>query len=281
MGKKRITITIDERLLKKIDLLSESATIGKNRSNVIENILMQSLNKPLKTAIILAGGKGTRLRPLTYEIPKPLVPIKGKPILYHIIEELKRNGIENVIIAAGYKAESIMKALGNGDNFGINITYSIENRPLGTGGAVRKACELVEEFPVLVVNGDNLFHMDINSFYEFHNSLRVSSHILATIALTTVEDTTGYGVVELEGNRIKKFYEKPEKKPKSKLINAGIYIAEKELIDLVPKNRFFSIEKQLFEKLAQQNMLAGYIFNGPWYPTDTFERYELAIKKWK
>jgi len=281
MAKKRITITVDENLLKKIDLLSESATIGKNRSNVIEKLLMQNLNKPLKTAIILAGGKGTRLRPLTYEIPKPLVPIKGKPVLFHILEELKRNGVERVIIAAGYKAESIMKALGNGDNFGINIDYSIENRPLGTGGAVKKACELVDEFPVLVVNGDNLFHMNLPSFFEFHNSLRLSSNILATIALTTVEDTSGYGVVELEGHKIKKFYEKPEKKPRSKLINAGIYIAEKELIDLIPKNKFFSVEKQLFEKLAEQNLLAGYIFNGPWYPTDTFERYELAIKKWK
>jgi NDP-sugar pyrophosphorylase family protein len=279
--KKRITITIDENLLKKIDVLSNKEILGKNRSNIIENILMKTLNKPFKNAIILAGGKGTRLRPLTYEIPKPLVPIKGKPVLFHVIEELKRNGIENVIIAAGYKAESIMNAIGNGENFGMNISYSIENKPLGTGGALKKACELVDEFPILVINGDNLFHMNLSSFFEFHTSLRLSSKILATIALTTVEDTTGYGIVELEGNRIKKFYEKPQKKPKSKLINIGIYIAEKELIDLIPKNKFFIIEKQLFEKLAEQNMLAGYIFNGPWYPTDTFERYEIAIKKWE
>jgi NDP-sugar pyrophosphorylase family protein len=279
--KKRITITIDENLLKKIDVLSNKEILGKNRSNIIENILMKTLNKPFKNAIILAGGKGTRLRPLTYEIPKPLVPIKGKPVLFHVIEELKRNGIENVIIAAGYKAESIMNAIGNGENFGMNISYSIENKPLGTGGALKKACELVDEFPILVINGDNLFHMNLSSFFEFHTSLRLSSKILATIALTTVEDTTGYGIVELEGNRIKKFYEKPQKKPKSKLINTGIYIAEKELIDLIPKNKFFIIEKQLFEKLAEQNMLAGYIFNGPWYPTDTFERYEIAIKKWE
>jgi NDP-sugar pyrophosphorylase family protein len=281
MAKRRVTITLDEKLLEKIDLLSNNSKFGRNRSNVIESFLMQTLNKPIKTSIILAGGKGTRLRPLTYEIPKPLVPIKGKPVLFHIIEELKRNGISNIIIAAGYKAESIMKALGNGENFGININYSIENKPLGTGGAVKRACEFVEEFPVLVVNGDNLFHMDLTSFFEFHNSLRLSSQILATIALTTVENTSGYGVVELEGSKIKRFYEKPEKKPKSKLINTGIYIAEKELIELIPKNKFFSIEKQLFEKLAEQNKLAGYIFNGPWYPTDTLERYEIAIKKWK
>jgi len=281
MVKKRITITIEEDLLKKIDLLSEGGLLGRNRSNVIENVLMQNLNKPLTTAIILAGGKGTRLRPLTYEIPKPLVPIKGKPILYHTLEELKRNGIENVIIAAGYKADSVIKALGDGDKFGLNISYSVENRPLGTGGGLRKACDLVKDFPVLVINGDNLFHMDIPSFFKFHSSTKLSSEVIGTIALTTVEDTTGYGVVELEGSKIKKFYEKPERKPKSKLINTGIYIAEKELVEMIPRNKFFSIEKQLFEKLAEQDKLAGYIFNGPWYPTDTFERYELAIKKWK
>jgi len=281
MVKKRITITIEEDLLKKIDLLSGGGVLGRNRSNVIENVLMQNLNKPLTTAIILAGGKGTRLRPLTYEIPKPLVPIKGKPILYHTLEELKRNGIENVIIAAGYKADSVIKALGDGDKFGLNISYSVENRPLGTGGGLRKACDLVKDFPVLVINGDNLFHMDIPSFFKFHSSAKLSSEVIGTIALTTVEDTTGYGVVELEGSKIKKFYEKPERKPKSKLINTGIYIAEKELVEMIPRNKFFSIEKQLFEKLAEQDKLAGYIFNGPWYPTDTFERYELAIKKWK
>ena len=281
MVKKRITITVEEDLLKKIDLLSEGGVLGRNRSNVIENVLMQNLNKPLTTAIILAGGKGTRLRPLTYEIPKPLVPIKGKPILYHTLEELKRNGIENVIIAAGYKADSVIKVLGDGDKFGLNISYSVENRPLGTGGGLRKACDLVKDFPVLVINGDNLFHMDIPSFFKFHSSTKLSSEVIGTIALTTVEDTTGYGVVELEGSKIKKFYEKPERKPKSKLINAGIYIAEKELVEMIPRNKFFSIEKQLFEKLAEQDKLAGYIFNGPWYPTDTFERYELAIKKWK
>lgn len=285
MAKTKISISIDEELLKNLEYTWTKIEKAKprNRSVMVEEFLRKAIERQkCTTAIILAGGKGTRLRPLTYEVPKPLVPIKGKPLIMHTIEQLSKNGVKNFVIAVGYKAEEIIKTLGDGSSLGVNIKYSIEKTPLGTGGAVKKAASLVEEFPVLVVNGDNLFKLDIAKFFDSHMGLKYENpQLLGTIALTTVNDVTGYGVVTLEGGYIKEFIEKPTKEVESNIINAGIYLAEKELIEMIPSNKFVSMEKDIFQEVSKEGKLGGFVFNGPWYPTDNFERYELAIKKWK
>ena len=274
MNKKRVTITLDKDLILSLDKLVDGLKI-RNRSHAVEFMLRKALNqKRLKKAYILAGGKGTRLRPITYEIPKPMVPIKGRPILEHTIELLRKYDVREVIISIGYLGNKIREYFGDGSKFGVKITYIEEDEEMGTAGALRLAKPLLDE-PFLMFNGDNLVNIDIDSFYEFHRD----GGGLATIALTTVDNPTSYGVAVLKGSRIKAFIEKP-KTPPSKLINAGVYVLEPEVIDLVPKG-YSMIELEVFPKILEKNKLLGYPFEGQWFPTDNTERYEKAIKEWR
>jgi len=268
--KERITVTLNKHLLSDLDNLIDGVSI-----RAIEFLLKKALNrKKLKKAYILAGGKGTRLRPITYEIPKPMVPIKGRPILEHTIELLRKYDVRDVIITIGYLGEKIKEYFGDGSKFGVKITYIEEDEALGTAGALRLAKPLLDE-TFIMFNGDNLVNIDIESLYEFHKQGKAK----ATIALTTVDDPTSYGVAVLEGPRIKAFLEKP-KNPPSKLINAGVYILEPEIIDLVPKGPSM-IETDVFPQILEQGKLFGYPFEGQWLPTDNTERYERAIKEWR
>ncbi len=225
-------------------------------------------------AIILAGGLGTRLRPLTENIPKPLLTIKGKPIIEHALLNFKKHGITDVILSIGYRAELIKEYFGDGSKWGMNIEYCIEDAPLGTGGAIRKAAENINE-KFLVINGDNLADFDWTELIATHE--RNPAKI--TLALFPVEDVTQFGIAELEGEKIKRFIEKPKvEEAPSNLNNAGGYVMEKDVLEMLPEG-FCMIERDCFEKLSPSGVIFSCCHNGQWFPTDTLEKYYRAEEK--
>ncbi|MEM4390637.1 MAG: nucleotidyltransferase family protein [Candidatus Diapherotrites archaeon] len=230
----------------------------------------------ISQAFILAGGKGERLKPLTLETPKPLIKILGKPILQYNIELLANQGISKIILSTGYLHEKIENFFKNGEDFGVEITYSVENQPLGTGGALKNCKEKLDERFVML-NGDNIANYDFKKTNKFHEK----SNAGATLQLVEVEDITGFGVAKLNKGKIIEFMEKPTKEnAPSKLINAGAYIIEKWAVELIPDG-FNLIEKTMFPELAKKGKLCGIKHKGYWFPTDTFERLSTAEKELK
>jgi len=276
--REKLTVTIKKDLFKKIDSIIDGKKI-RNRSHAAEFLIESGLgvNKITK-AIILVGGEGTRLRPFTYELPKVMLPIHGKPMVQHIIEQLQSHGVTDIVLAARYKAEQVKEYFGDGKKFGLNISYVIEKSPLGTAGPLRLAKKYLTE-PFFIVWGDILSHLDLSDFAKFH-----SEHGgLATVALTTVDDPSRYGVASMNGSKIVGFIEKPAKEDApSKLINSGMAIMDPEVIEkYVPKLGKAMVEYDIYPKLAAEGKLYGYPFQGQWFDTGTHEAYEKAIKEWK
>jgi NDP-sugar pyrophosphorylase family protein len=225
-------------------------------------------------AIILAGGLGSRLRPFTYSIPKPLIKVQGKPIMQYAIENLKKNNINNIIIASGYKSHKIEDYFKDGKKFSVKIEY-IKTGPFGTGGAIKECAKnLINTF--IVINGDNIANYDFTKLLKEHKKNKA----LATLALYKAKDVSQYGVVNLNKNVITKFIEKPKIKVKSNLINAGAYILEPKILEYIKKKKC-SLEKDVFEELAKKKVIYGKEHKKQWFPTDNFERYYIATKKLK
>ena len=274
--KERITITLGSETLAMVDKKIDGKKI-KNRSHAIEILLHRGLgaNRP-KKAVLLLGGKGTRFRPITYELPKALLPIKGKTVPEHLIDLFKHYSITDLIFCIGYKADKIMEYYGDGSRYGVKITYVVEDEPLGSAGAVKLASKYLDG-PFIVTNGDELKDIDLEEMYHFHKK----SGGLVTAALTTVEDPSAYGVAKLEGTKILQFVEKPKKEDApSNCINSGLAIWEPEVLKYIG-NGFQMYEQAVFPKLAKEKKLYGYVFSGQWFDTGTPERYETAIRKWK
>lgn len=277
--KERVTITLDEKLIKQLDKRIDGKEI-KNRSHEIEKILENALGVSIPSkALILAGGKGTRLRPLTYKIPKALVKVQGKTLTEWLFDLFKKYGIRDVILSVGYLADKIRDYFTDGSKFGMNIDYIEEdpNKPLGTAGPLRLAKDMLTE-SFIVSNGDELKCINIPRMFRLHKR----KNALVTIALTTVHNPTQYGVARLDGSRILEFVEKPKKsEAPSNLINSGFYIIEPEVIEMIPKGKFCMLEKEIFPKLAREGRLRGFPFSGQWFDTGNFERLERAKKLWK
>lgn len=222
-------------------------------------------------AIILAGGLGTRLRPLTNEIPKPLLPIKGLPIIEHAINNFKKHGIFDIVLSVGYKADKIKEYFGQGEKNGVNLSYSLEDSPLGTGGAIKKA-SLGWTDTFVVINGDNLADFDWSEILKTHQD-KTSK---LTIVLYPVEDVTKFGIAKLVDGRILEFVEKPSKEQApSNLNNAGAYVFEPGVLDILPEG-VSSLERDCFEKLAVSGVVFGHTHTSQWFPTDDLERYNKA-----
>ncbi|HLD33715.1 MAG TPA: sugar phosphate nucleotidyltransferase [Candidatus Nanoarchaeia archaeon] len=276
--KERITITLEEDILKDVDLYVGKDHI-KNRSHAVEVLLKKALGKRCpRKAVILCGGKGTRLRPITQEIPKPLIPVHGKPLVEHLIDLFKKYDIKDIVLSVGYKKEKIKEYFGNGQRVGVNISYieESEESPLGTAGPLKKAREMFKE-SFIVTNGDELKDINLEEMYDIHKTNKSK----ITIALTTVADPSQYGCAELSGSRILRFIEKPPKdKAPSNLINSGLYIMEPDAIDLIPEG-FAMLEKDVFPIVAYNGGLFGYPFTGQWYDTGNLERWERALNEWK
>ena len=199
-------------------------------------------------ALILAGGKGTRLRPLTVYTPKPIVPICNRPFLLYQIDTLRRAGVTDITLSLSYQPEKIEQQLGDGSNFGVKLKYTVEPQPMGTAGAYKFAEDLIRE-PTVVFNGDILTDLDLKTVIRQHKE----RNAVATIVLTPVEDASAYGVVETEADgRVRRFLEKPKPEETScKNINAGTYILEPQVLDLIPPGENHSFEYGLFPKLLE------------------------------
>ena len=229
-----------------------------------------------KTALILAGGIGTRLQPITFEVPKPLLTVHDRTLLEHLFDLFRKFGIKNIIISIGYKGHKIKETIGNGRKYGVNVTYVEESKALGTAGPLRLAAHLLKE-TFIVSNADELKELDLMDMNISHNKSKAA----ATIALASVDDPSAYGVARLQGNKILEFIEKPKKEDApSNLINSGLYILEPEVLDYIPEG-FSMLEKDVFPRLAREGKLYGYPFSGQWLNTGTLELYENAIKEWK
>jgi len=214
--------------------------------------------------LILAGGFGTRLRPLSCTRPKTLFPIVNKPLLQWIFERLAKNNIQEAILAVNGLTEFYIKKQRIPKN-GLRIKYSIDppKTPLGTAGPVKKAEKLLgNSEPFLVLNGDIFEDVNYREIIEKHRE----THATATIALCKVEDPTRYGVAEMAtDNRITRFVEKPAKgEAPTNLINAGIYVLSPEIFTLIPKGKKVSMEREIFPKLAEQGKLYGHVIHGLW-----------------
>jgi mannose-1-phosphate guanylyltransferase len=228
--------------------------------------------------VILAGGFGTRLRPLSCTRPKILFPIVNKPLLQWTYERLSKYGINEVIMAVNYQTEVAIRQH-RIPKHGLHVTYSRDppKKPLGSGGPIKKAERRIgHDEPFLALNGDIFADVDYRELLRVHEK----KNAIATIALYEVEDPTRYGVAKLvKSNRIEKFVEKPSRRTApSKLINAGAYILSPEIFRYIPKKRTVSIEREVFTKLAEEGLLYGYTFSGLWMDIGKPEDY-LQINK--
>jgi NDP-sugar pyrophosphorylase family protein len=217
-------------------------------------------------AIILAGGRGKRLRPITDYVPKPLIPIKNIPIIEWQIKYLKKFGISEIIVCSGYKTKMIENYLNN-QKLGIKITFSVEDKPLGTGGAIKKAGKKIKDESFLVINGDTITNIDLKKLIKKNNTI------------ASIQLKTKFGILQTDGNKIIKF---DEKKEITELwMNAGIYHLNKETLKELPT--IGDIEKTLFPDYAKKEKLTTIKFtNSKWYSIDSFKDMEecsRVIKK--
>lgn len=221
-------------------------------------------------ALLLAGGKGTRLRPLTDNLPKPMVPIMGEPLLKRTIQTLIQHNFDEVVISMCYRPDEINSYFGDGDSMGIKISYIKEDMPLGTGGAIKYAQQYFDS-TFMVLNSDIVTDINFNHLIEFHKK----SGSIATLTLTSVDNPTQYGVVELENGCIVSFKEKPQPHEiTSNLINAGIYVFEPEIFDMIPENKVVSLERKVFPRLLSTgSTIAGYHDSFYWIDIGTPEKY--------
>ena len=223
-------------------------------------------------AIMLAGGKGTRLRPLTIHTPKPIVPIFERPFLHYQLDLLKQvPEIDEVILSLNYQPRRIEEIFGDGSAAGLNIRYVVEPAPLGTAGAVRYAGESLHE-SVVVFNGDVLTNVDLGAVLRLHRERKAK----ATIVLTPVANPFAYGLVETDADgNVTRFIEKP--KPDEitcDTINAGIYVLEPDTFDRIPKDQPWSIERSYFPSLIERGeTFVAYIYRGYWIDIGTPEKY--------
>jgi D-glycero-alpha-D-manno-heptose 1-phosphate guanylyltransferase len=205
-------------------------------------------------AIILAGGMGTRLSKVVTDVPKPMAPVNGKPFLLYLLQWIKKNPIEKIILSVGYKSESIVNYFGKSFN-DIPVIYVIEEKPLGTGGALKFALKKTKGKNVLALNGDSYFPIDLNKFILEHSE---NNHLFS-VALKRMKGFSRYGSVKCLGNTIIKFNEK--KFCHDGLINGGIYLINRQFIESKQLPEVFSLEKEILEKEVQTSVLKCMIFD--------------------
>jgi mannose-1-phosphate guanylyltransferase len=214
------------------------------------------------SAILLVGGMGTRLMPLTSKTPKPMLQVAGVPFTEHQIRKAAQAGISEIVLATSYKAELFEPYFGDGRKFGIKIKYAVEKSALGTGGGIRNAAALLDDCDqVVIFNGDVLSGHDLSSQIQFH----ITNKADVTLYLTKVKDARAYGCVELlADNQVKSFLEKMEN-PVSNMINAGCYIFNRKVIDQIPVNQVVSVERDTFPRFLSSGVkVYGYLDNSYW-----------------
>ena len=222
-------------------------------------------------AVILVGGEATRLRPLTCNTPKIMVPVLNRPFLERLVDYLKEHNITDIILAGGESLEQIQDYFGDGSKLGVRITYSVEDFPMGTAGAVKNAERFLDD-AFIVFNGDVFTDIDLRVMMRLHRENKA----IASLALTSVDDPTTYGVVETDSQgRVKRFIEKPSwDKVTTNMINAGIYILEPDILSYITLNAFSMFEHDVFPPLLEKGQaIYGYPFQDYWIDIGTPDKY--------
>ncbi len=229
-------------------------------------------------ACIMCGGEGTRLRPLTFERPKPCIPIANKPSIVHLVTHLANLGFTDIVLTIGYLGDDIQKALGDGSLYGANITYVSEEIKLGTAGSVKNAQKYLNDAPFLVVGGDHMTDLNLLEFYRDH----MNSPAITSIGLISIEDPREFGIAEIDASlRIQRFREKPAPgEIFSNLASTGIYVCDPKIFDFIPENTKFDFAKDLFPLLMSKGyQINGWLARGNW--TDVGNPVMLrAAEKW-
>ena len=228
-----------------------------------------------RRAVILAGGKGTRLKPYTTVIPKPLVPVGDRPILEILIERLKLSDITDITLCVNHLAEIIIAFFGDGSKWGVRLTYSVEDKPLSTVAPLKLLNDLPNDF--LVMNGDLLTDLDVGKLFEYH----VKHNALITVATHKRNLEVDFGVIEVNeaGNMAIGFQEKPEF---TLNVSMGIYVFSKKVLDFIPAGKAFGFDSLMYELLKRKQIIHVYPYNGYWLDIGRPEDYEKAnedIKK--
>jgi len=225
--------------------------------------------------VILAGGLGTRLRPLTFAIPKPLIPVGEKPILEIIISRLHSQSLNDIIITTGYKSELIRTYFGDGSKFGVNIDYSHEDKRLGTAGPLKSVKERFDiDEPLLVMNGDILTKLNFKKMIRFHEKNNGD----LTVGIKEHKFKTRYGTIEVKGNEIKKIQEKPTLKFN---ISAGIYVVNSSILDIIPQDTYYDIPQLIEESIRRKKRVLGYFIKEYWFAVEYIDDLNKVIKKIK
>ncbi|MEO7836263.1 MAG: sugar phosphate nucleotidyltransferase [Acidimicrobiales bacterium] len=225
-------------------------------------------------AVIMAGGEGTRLRPLTSNQPKPMLPLANRPMMEHIVSLLREHGFDDIIVTVAFLPHAIRTYFGDGSEFGVKMSYATEERPLGTAGSVRNASDGLDE-PFLVISGDVLTDLDLSAIVQFHQERGA----LATIGLKAMENPLDFGIViTKDDGSIERFLEKPTwGQVFSDTINTGIYVLEPEIFDSIPEGRQVDFSEEVFPSLLQEGKpLYGFVAEGYWEDVGTLEAYAKA-----
>ncbi len=230
---------------------------------------------PLKTCI-MCGGEGTRLRPLTFDRPKPMIPLLNKPSLVHLVEHLAIEGFNDIVLTLGYLGGEIEAVLGDGGMYGVHIEYVHEKEKLGTAGGVKNAGELFEGEPFMVVGGDHVMNLGLREFVRFHEK----NDAPVTIGLIPIDDPREYGIADMDvNNRINRFFEKPGPgEIFSNLASTGIYVCDPEILKWIPKSKY-DFAKDLFPKIMNKGEpINGFLVHGRWNDIGNPQAYREACR---
>lgn len=273
--KDRLTITLSPSILKKVDSMVDGKSV-RNRSHAIETILSQHILSRVTKVIILAGGKGANMRPLTYEIPKAMLPVHDRPLVEYSITSLVAAGLRDITIVVGHLGNKVEQAFGDGSRFGARITYVQDLEESGTAQALAAARNVVGDNPFLLLYGDVLASVDWLSLIDFHDQ----QQSLLTMAVTTVTDTTPWGVVKMQGAHITDLEQHHGAGTgNSHLINSGVYVVDPSVLSrITPTTKSF--EDEIVAPMTNRQEVAGYHFSGQWFDVGSSTEYARALKEW-
>ena len=265
LGAKRESLLelLHQNFLRQLPILDND---GKIVDLVMLDDLIPTQDLPLQ-AVIMAGGLGTRLRPLTEDLPKPMLPLDGKPLMELVIEQLRQVGIRRINVTTHYKPEKISDHFGDGSSFGVELNYVNEDRPLGTGGALGLIDVSTE--PMLVINGDILTKVDFRTMLAYHREHRA----IMTVAVKQYDIKVPYGVIECEGPRVCALREKPQM---HFLVNAGVYLIEPKVYEFIPNGEHFNMTDLIQWLLDADHIVASFPIIEYWLDIGQLEDYEQA-----
>lgn len=265
MRRSRVTITLNQSTLDQVDNLIDHKSI-RNRSHAIEFALNHYLRPKVHKAVILAGGTSA---------PKTLLLIKGKPIVEHLIRQLKDNGVTEIIFCINQSEKRLKQYFGDGEKFGVKIEYSEEKEQLQTGGALLQVKKRLDKETFLVVHGDILTNISFADLIEFHEK----EDSVVTLALAGVNQPSEFGQLKLHGSRLVNFFQSTtQENIQSHLINSGIYVCDPSVFNFVPKNKTAFLFEDVIAQLIKEKKVTGFVFSGQWYDVGNTANYELAVR---